>query len=216
MTLEFDGIQFSYDSKPLLSGIYVKCETGKITGLLGRNGSGKSTLLKIAFGSIQPEVISFRIDQRSVSHPAFTSKQISYLPQSDFIPHDLPLEKILKLYHVDRDHILNDFPEMQNDFTLQARELSGGRLRLFEVLLVLSMNTPFCFLDEPFTGLTPALVERLQSVLQNKKKQKGILITDHLYRQVMSLADDLYLLTNGKTYKVKEVEDLVRRGYLLE
>lgn len=216
MILEFDGIQFGFDERQLLSGIYIKCETGKVTGLLGRNGSGKSTLLKIVFGSLHTDVISVRIDGTTLSSPSYRSRQIAYLPQDSFIPNDITLKKVLQLYEVDKDKILQSFPELQDDLALRSDEVSGGRLRLFEVLLVLNCRADFCLLDEPFTGLTPVFVERLQSVINYKKKKKGILISDHLYRQVIDLSDSLYLLTAGKTYLVQDTNDLVQRGYLLE
>ena len=216
MILEFDGIQFGFDEKQLLSGIYIKCETGKVTGLLGRNGSGKSTLLKIVFGSLYTDVISVRIDGKPLSPPSYRSRQIAYLPQDNFIPNDLSLQKILQLYEVDEDKILQPFPELKDDLALRSDEVSGGRLRLFEVLLILYSKAVFCLLDEPFTGLTPVFVERLQSVINNQKVKKGILVSDHLYRQVIDLSDSLYLLTEGKTYLVQDINDLVQRGYLLE
>ncbi|MEN9600092.1 MAG: hypothetical protein RL596_2413, partial [Bacteroidota bacterium] len=54
-TLEISSIQLEFDSKKILSNIYLKCETGKITALLGRNGQGKSSLMKIAYGSLPAE-----------------------------------------------------------------------------------------------------------------------------------------------------------------
>lgn len=216
MILEFDGVQFGFDERPLLSGIYVKCETGKVTGLLGRNGSGKSTLLKIVFGALRAETLSVRINNKPVLPPAFRSREIVYLPQDSFIPNDLSLRKILKLYEVPESRLMESFPELEEDFTLEADELSGGKRRLFEVLLLLYSKAPFCLLDEPFTGLTPVFVERLQEVIQQVKSKKGIVITDHLYRQVISLSDTLYLLVNGKTHLIKNQEDLIQRGYLLD
>lgn len=209
MILEFDGIQFNFDEKQLLSGIYIKCETGKVTGLLGRNGSGKSTLLKIVFGSLYTDVISVRIDGKPLSPPSYRSRQIAYLPQDSFIPNDLSLQKILQLYEVDEDKILQPFPELKDDLALRSDEVSGGRLRLFEVLLILYSKAVFCLLDEPFTGLTPVFVERLQSVINNQKLKKGILVSDHLYRQVIDLSDSLYLLTEGKTYLVQDILSLI-------
>jgi ABC-type lipopolysaccharide export system ATPase subunit len=217
MTLEFDGIQFGYDERQLLSGIYVKCEQGKLTGLLGRNGSGKSTLFKIVFGAIQSEVCSIRIDKTPVLSPAFRSEKIAYLPQESFIPSDLSLRKILALYKIDTAKITDHFPEQflkRLDF--HSGELAGGTLRLFEVLLILNSNARFCLLDEPFTGLAPAIVERLQDVISIEKTKKGILITDHLYRQVMQLSDELYLLADGKTYLIQNHDELIKRGYLLD
>ena len=53
--LEVDSVQKQYDNTTIVSGVYLKCETGNIIGLLGRNGSGKSTLLKIVFGIISAD-----------------------------------------------------------------------------------------------------------------------------------------------------------------
>jgi ABC-type multidrug transport system ATPase subunit len=216
MILEFDGIQFGFDERQLLSGIYLKCEKGKVTGLLGRNGSGKSTLLKIVFGALTAETCSVRIDRVAILRPAFQTGQIAYLPQESFVPTDLPLSVILRLYKIEATRITNHFPELLPMLESPSSELSGGMLRLFEVLLILNCPAPFCFLDEPFTGLAPAIVERLENVIASEKIKKGILITDHLYRQVIDLSDDLYLLTNGKTYPIKNQEELIQRGYLVD
>ncbi|MGS0014500.1 ATP-binding cassette domain-containing protein, partial [Escherichia coli] len=66
--LEADGIQLSFYERKILSGIYLQCETGKITGLLGRNGQGKSCLMKIMFGSLPAEK-SIRFDRVSIVTP---------------------------------------------------------------------------------------------------------------------------------------------------
>jgi len=79
MKLEFDGIQFSYGTRPVLSDVYIKNETGQVTGLLGRNGSGKSTLLRVVFGSVYCITRSVRIDGLPVGEPAFKSKKNSLL-----------------------------------------------------------------------------------------------------------------------------------------
>ena len=49
MILEIDNIELSFKNKRILNGIYLKAETGKITGILGSNGSGKTSLLNIMF-----------------------------------------------------------------------------------------------------------------------------------------------------------------------
>jgi ABC-type cobalamin/Fe3+-siderophores transport system ATPase subunit len=50
MIIELDSVELYFDKRRILNGIYLKAETGKITGLLGRNGCGKSCLLQILFG----------------------------------------------------------------------------------------------------------------------------------------------------------------------
>jgi ABC-type multidrug transport system ATPase subunit len=215
MILEFDGIEYGYHNRRLLTGVHVKCERGKITGLLGRNGTGKSTLMKVGFGAIRPDVASIRLDHRPLAEPPFALGVVSYLPQDSFVPTNVRLKRLLDLYAVSKEKVLSYFPELVSDFELYAPQVSGGRLRLFEVLLILFRSTPFCFLDEPFTGLSPLLVERLQQVLMLEKENKGILVSDHLFRQVLAIADNVYLLSNGSTFLIKEEEDLSRRGYSL-
>jgi ABC-type multidrug transport system ATPase subunit len=216
MTLEFDGIQFQYNENPLLSGVYVKCETGRIVGLLGRNGSGKSTLLRIVFGSLKSEVKSVRIDGRHLNAPLFSSRTVSYLPQSNLVPSYLTLHQALKLYKIRFEKIETNFPELKDVLHYRKDMLSGGVTRLIENLMILYSPSPFCFFDEPFSGLAPVMIDRLIECMLKEKNQKGILITDHLFRHVTKVSDDLYVLTNGRTYRVNDKDDLIRRGYLAD
>ncbi|MFZ2905845.1 MAG: ATP-binding cassette domain-containing protein [Cyclobacteriaceae bacterium] len=216
MKLEFDGIEFRYNEHPLLTGVYVKCETGEITGLLGRNGSGKSTLLKIVFGSLRSDVKSVRVDGQYLSSPSFSNRLVAYLPQESFVPSYLTLQQIAKLYKVREEDILNHFPELSEFLDKKKHMLSGGTIRLFENLITLYSPAPFCFFDEPFSGLAPVIIERLLTCMRIEKQNKGLLVTDHLYRHVTEVADELYVLANGRTYFAKSKEDLIRRGYLAD
>jgi ABC-type lipopolysaccharide export system ATPase subunit len=60
----------------------------------------------------------------------------------------------------------------------------------------------------------PVHVDTLRHVLTKVKERKGIILTDHLYRQVLSIADHLYVLSDGRTFAIKDHEDLVARGYI--
>jgi ABC-type multidrug transport system ATPase subunit len=215
MILEFDGIQFKYTEEYLLTGIYMKAETNKITGLLGRNGSGKSTLLRVAFGSLRSDVISVRIDGTFIHPPSFSNRIISYLPQDGFLPSYLTVREVLKLYKIHPDLFVADFPEIPDSLNKKKFEMSGGTVRLLENLLILFSPSPFCLFDEPFTGLSPVMIERLVACMHEEKKNKGLIVTDHLYKQVIAIADELYLLLNGKTYVINDPDDLIRRGYIL-
>ena len=77
--LEIDSVQKSFDTKSILSDVYLKCETTDIIGLLGRNGSGKSILLKIIFG-IKPADFKFvRLDGIVKTRTKDLFQEISYL-----------------------------------------------------------------------------------------------------------------------------------------
>ena len=71
-------------------------------------------------------------------------------------------------------------------------------------------------IDEPFSGLMPLHIESIKDLIVQAKSTKGIILSDHLYRHTMEMADDIYLLANAKTYLIKDREELVFRGYLPE
>ena len=71
-------------------------------------------------------------------------------------------------------------------------------------------------MDEPFSGLMPVTIDRLKELILEERKNKGIIITDHLHRQIRTIADELYVLTNGTTYQIKNDEQLIEYGYLSE
>ncbi|NOT76704.1 MAG: ATP-binding cassette domain-containing protein [Cyclobacteriaceae bacterium] len=212
--LEFDSLHLEFGMRRVLSSIYMKCETGKITALLGRNGSGKSCLMKIVFGSMSAEHKSIRINGVPLIGNHLSKQLISYLPQGHFIPDFISIRKAFELFQVRTDVIQDSFADIQDLSTKKAGELSFGQLRLLEVCLMLYSPHPFCILDEPFSGMAPLQIEKLQTLIKAASIHKGILITDHLHEQVRSIADNVYVLSNGATHLIKEREELVRFGYL--
>lgn len=211
-TLEADGIQLQFGDRMILSDIYVKCETGKITGLLGRNGQGKSCLMKIIYGTLNVEK-SVRIN-RVTQHNAFKRPDLLvYLPQFNFIPKSLSLKQVFQDFSLDFSHFALRFPEFATAYKLPVRNLSGGGQRLIELYVIIKAKSLFAMLDEPFSHLSPVLVEKVHELLLEEKKHKGFLITDHLYRQVLDVCDNLYVLKNGKTHLTKSLEDVETLGY---
>lgn len=212
--LEFDSVELSFSGRSLLKSVYMSCETGHITGLLGRNGSGKSTLMKIVFGSKPFEQKSVRINGESLGVDYLSTGVIAYLPQGPLIPIYLSIGKAFALFDIATDELTRIFPETADMLDLTPSRLSGGYRRIFEIFLILRSKAMFCLLDEPFTGLTPVYIERIKELLVAGKERKGIIITDHMHKHVTEIADRLYLLVNGQTYPVTAREQLVTLGYL--
>jgi ABC-type lipopolysaccharide export system ATPase subunit len=67
-------------------------------------------------------------------------------------------------------------------------------------------------LNESFTHLSPIQIEKVKDLLLEEKTNKGLLITDHMHRQVLDICDDLYVLTNGKTHLAKNIKDIEALG----
>jgi ABC-type multidrug transport system ATPase subunit len=211
-TLEADGIQLAFDGRKILSDIYVHCKTGKITGLLGRNGAGKSCLLKIIHGSLKAEK-SVRIDKQYVNEAFKQPRLLVYLPQFNFIPASLSLKRIFKDFEIDYALFEKRFPEFASKYTSSVGKLSGGERRLIELYAIVKTASQFALLDEPFTHLNPVQIEKVKEILVEEKENKGILLTDHIYRQVIAICDSLYVLVNGKAHTARSIEDIETLGY---
>jgi ABC-type lipopolysaccharide export system ATPase subunit len=87
-------------------------------------------------------------------------------------------------------------------------------LRYLEIKLVLENNKKFALLDEPYNGLSPVAIEKINTLILQNKAKKGIIITDHNYKNVIEISTDLYLMKAGALSKIKSTEDLVFHGYL--
>ena len=210
--LEADSIQLQFGDRRILSSVYLQCETGKITGLLGRNGQGKSCLMKVVYGTL-PCDKSVRIDNIAYQEAYKRPDLLLYLPQFNFIPKRLTLKRIFQDFEMDFRPFTDRFPEFVSNYQSMIGNLSGGGQRLVELYIIVKSKARFAMLDEPFTHLSPLQIEKVRELLIEEKQSKGLLITDHLYRQVLNTCDDLYILSDGRTYLAKDPSDIETLGY---
>jgi ABC-type multidrug transport system ATPase subunit len=195
--LEADSIVVYYGQRTVLNNVYIRVEQGEVVGLLGRNGCGKSTLLKSIFGVIEPSHKTIRINGVWMKSGHIGSR-VTMLPQADMIPHNISLRKALQLFAVDEARIADSVPALISLLDHSPSQLSGGERRVFELMLILYSRSQFCLLDEPFTGLAPVMVEKMIGLMNEVKRTKGILVTDHLHRSVTSCSDRLYIFNEGR------------------
>lgn len=212
-SLEVDSIILEFDTKRVLHDVYLKNETGKITGILGRNGSGKTCLMNIIYGELEPNNKSIRLDEKVVFYGFRNPDNFRYLPQFSFIPKNLKIKRIFKDFDLDFSQFTYEFPEFEKFYKVKLHRLSGGERRIIEIYSILASKTKFCMLDEPFSQIMPLHIETLKTILKNEKKNKGIIITDHLYEHVTEISDNLYVIANGKTYLTRDLDDLKTFGY---
>ncbi len=214
--LEIDSVQLQFNSKTILSDVYLKCETGKITGLIGRNGTGKTSLIKIIYGTLIPNHKSIRLNEQNIQTPYKKEELISYLPQSNYIPKQLRLKRIFSDFELEYSFFESYFTDFKTKYNSTIDALSGGQRRLVESYILIKSNSKFVLLDEPFSHLTPLLIESIKELIIEEKVNKGFLITDHLYNHIVDINDDLYLLANQKTHLVKNMQEIASLGYIKE
>ncbi len=215
--LEVDSIEKSYDFKIILSDVYLKCETGDIIGILGRNGTGKSTLLKIIYGILPAEHKFVRINYQ-IRRKAYKYKnEISYLPQDNFIPKNFKVSKVISLF-LNKNSITTFYEDVfiQQIYNQKVNQLSGGELRYLEIKLILFSESKFVLLDEPYNGISPIMMNSINDLILKYSKYKGIILTDHNYNNVLKVANQLYLINDCSTKKLKNKQELIHLGYLKE
>jgi ABC-type lipopolysaccharide export system ATPase subunit len=213
--LEADSIRKSFGDKQVLTDIYLSCQTGDIIGLLGRNGSGKSTLLKIIFGTLYTDYKHIAVNGVTINQLFKKQGIISYLHQDSFLPKDLTVNKIIQLFHNQLDD--SDFFDDQiisKVIDTRIRNLSGGELRYLEIKLILSLDSKFAFLDEPFNGISPIHVDLVKEMIKKQSSIKGIILTDHDYRNVLDVANKYMILFDGGIKILKSKDDFIYWGYL--
>lgn len=215
--LEIDSIHKKFDHKSILSDIYLKCETNEIIGLLGRNGSGKSTLLKIIFGILDADFKFVRIDGVIKNKISLLFKEISYLPQENFIPNSFTVKKAIEL-SIESQNLKSFYNDemIKSISDKKISHLSGGELRYLEIKLILSNPSKFVLLDEPYNGLSPIMIDKINQLIIENSNKKGIIITDHNYENVIKISTRLMLIKEGKAFHLKDKKELIEKGYLRE
>ena len=214
--LEIDSIYKRFSYKEILTNIYLKCGKGDIIGILGRNGSGKTTLLKIIFGIESAENKFVRINGK-VTSKAYLKGNLKYLPAHHFMPMNLKVSDVMRLFSTTGQvEMLLSEPQMKNIIGKRIRQLSGEQLRYVEIKAILNSNADFILMDELFSGLAPVMIEEILKDIKESSKDKGIILTDHDYRNILKISDNIYLLKETVLKPIQNRKQLVTEGYLLD
>jgi ABC-type multidrug transport system ATPase subunit len=217
--LEVMELNKAFGERQILNRISFSCRTGEIIGLFGRNGSGKSTLLKGIMGTLSMDSITIYINGENIQ-PAeiFPKKLIGFLPQESFLPKEMKVRDVIPLMFPkgeEQDKIFHSAGVAAFD-SKRVGKLSLGQLKYLELLLLAQLPQPFLLLDEPLSMLEPMYIEKVKELLLSLKATKGLVITDHYYKDVLDLADRNLVLKAGSAYGVENEQDLRSHEYLKE
>jgi lipopolysaccharide export system ATP-binding protein len=227
------SIKKTYRGRPVVDGVSVEVNQGEIVGLLGPNGAGKTTSFYMIVGLVRPDQGQVFLDELEITKlPMYKRAQlgIGYLPQEVSVFRKLSVEdnimailEMTPLSSVQRSEKLETLLEEFGLVSIRknlGNRLSGGEKRRTEIARALATDPKFILLDEPFAGVDPIAVEDIQSIISELKKRNiGILITDHNVQETLSITDRAYLLFEGKILKSGTAEELaadeqVRKVYL--
>jgi lipopolysaccharide export system ATP-binding protein len=235
MKLQAKNIVKNYSGRNVVDNVTIHVSQGEIVGLLGPNGAGKTTTFYMVVGLVKPNDGKVLLDEIDISSdPMYKRAQmgIGYLAQEASVFRKLTVQDnilaVLEMTNLSKASQNQKLEELIAEFGLdhirntKGDLLSGGERRRTEIARCLATSPKFILLDEPFAGVDPIAVEDIQLIISTlKKKNIGILITDHNVHETLSITDRAYLLYEGRILKSGTAKDLagdeqVRKVYLGE
>lgn len=210
--LEAKNIKKYYGKKLVLDNISLDVNSGEVVALLGPNGAGKTSFFYILVGLISVNNGKITLDKELITnYPIYQRGKmgIAYLPQDNSIFRNMNVEEnimsILQLKYSDKNMQNKILAQLLKEFNIEnirksrATSLSGGERRRVEIARCLACNPKFILLDEPFAGVDPVAVKDIRALIMNLKKRNiGVIITDHNVRETLEIVDKAYIIYEGK------------------
>ena len=233
MVLRTEDLVKKYGKRTVVNNVSFDVKQGEIVGLLGPNGAGKTTSFYMTVGLVTPnEGRIFMDDLDITNYPVYKRAQtgIAYLAQEASVFRQMSVEdnimSVLEMTNKPLEYQKDKLESLIAEFRLEnvrknkGNQLSGGERRRTEIARCLAIDPKFIMLDEPFAGVDPIAVEDIQKIVWDlKKKNIGILITDHNVQETLSITSRAYLLFEGRilfqgTPEELSQNEIVRQKYL--
>ena len=228
LSIRTERLVKKYKNRVVVDNVSFNVEQGEIVGLLGPNGAGKTTSFYMIVGLIKPFSGDIFLNEENITKlPMYQRAKmgIAYLPQEASVFRNLSVEDniraVLEFTELTKAEQKEKLESLITEFNIQkvrknmGNNLSGGERRRTEIARCLASNPKFILLDEPFAGVDPIAVEDIQNIVATlKKKNIGILITDHNVHETLSITDRSYLLYEGRILKAGTSEELAGDEYV--
>ncbi len=214
--IRIENLKKRFKKLQALDDISAFFNKGQVVSLIGPNGSGKTTLIKSILGMVKPDSGRIYVDGKLIKDDPSYRGSIGYMPQIGRYPDNM---KVGHLFRMMKD--IRKVPEEELDtdllvkfnlvsiFEKPMRTLSGGTRQKVSAALAFYFNPVVLVLDEPTAGLDPVSSEILkEKIMQEKKKNKLILITSHILSDLDELTTDVMYLQEGRLIFMKDIGSL--------
>jgi branched-chain amino acid transport system ATP-binding protein len=220
-----------YGRKQVVNGVSLSVDSSEVVALIGHNGAGKSTLLKALFGLLPIWAGQIVLDGevlKTVNPRRLLRSGIAYVPQGNRVFNDLTVRENLKLGAVTLPNesvasegvarALRLFPALKSRYHQHAGTLSGGEKQMLALGNALVLFPRLLLLDEPSLGLAPPLISQALNRIKELSLDSGtaVLIVEQKVREVLKIANRVYVLRNGRVSFSGPAENLFDDAKLRE
>ena len=185
---------------------------GELHAIIGPNGAGKTSLFRAIAGLSKVDdgdITLFSNDITSKNIEERSKLGLSYVPQENSLFDELSLRenleivvelkfKAIKKSKNEEIDVLLSKMNLSDKKSTKAKLLSGGEKRKAEILRSILLDAKFILLDEPFAGVDPISVDEINKILKDLSNNVGIFISDHNFRDVIKVCDDIILMNQGE------------------
>ena len=221
-----DNVTFRRGYRTIFDGISLTIRTGSTVAVMGPSGTGKTTLLRLIGGQLRPEKGAVYVRGRDVASLSRTElfdmrRDIGMLFQSGALFSDLSVfENVafpMRIHTNLDDQSIRDLVLMKlhavglrGASSLQPSELSGGMQRRVALARALALDPSLMMYDEPFAGLDPIAKGVVVSLIDNIAEvyRTTSVLVSHDIRESASIADYVYLLSDGRLMGQGKPDDL--------
>ncbi|KAF9307164.1 hypothetical protein BGZ74_009869 [Mortierella antarctica] len=209
--LILDNLFHRYPGKavPALRSMSFGVEKDTVLGLLGPNGAGKSTMIHLLTGLYKPTSgTAFVAGANIHDQMALVHSRTGVCPQHDILWGDLSIADHLLFY----SRLRGVPPPLEQQAVAyaiasvsltkfrdrQVKSLSGGERRRVSIAISILGDNRVVFLDEPTTGLDPAVRRIIWDVVNRVKVDRTVVLTTHSMEEADVLSDRIAIMTSGQ------------------
>jgi branched-chain amino acid transport system ATP-binding protein len=219
--LELDDVHAHIGQHHILQGVSVRIRRDAVTVLLGRNGAGKTTTLRTIVGLLHPSRGRIRHEGEEIHRLppyAIVRRGIGYVPEGQGIFATLTVTENLRVAMREENpatrqrvrQMFELFPDLRRFREALAGTLSGGQKQMLSIARAFVNPNRLLLVDEPSKGLAPILVEGLIRSLREVKRHATVLLVEQNFAMAQALADEYYLIDDGRIVSHGAMEALVR------
>ena len=226
--LQLSGVTVSRGAGPVISGVDLTLQEGKILALVGPNGAGKTSLLESVSGVISHSAGDITVDGDSIAKWSRVQRSragIAHIEQGRAIFPSLTVRENIMLTartEAGLQEVLASFPELEKRIDAQAVLLSGGEQQMVVLARAFASKPRFLLIDEMSLGLAPVVFMRILPVIQGiAESGVGVLLVEQFTHLALGIADEAMVVSSGRVSHpqgpaaaIEQNPELLRTAYL--